>query len=126
MDDLGFFISVDAEPFLPSYFEHSKGGAYPHAPSMPLLPIFINFAWVLSVSDPIFVAASKECARVLLDQAIREGQNVSGANQIIYSNYALSDTPLEMMFGDNVGRLRKIKQQYDPQNVMGLAGGFRF
>jgi hypothetical protein len=63
---------------------------------------------------------------VLLDTAVSEGQNVAGANQIVYSNYALPDTPLEMMFGSNVAQLKEIKAEYDPQNVMGLAGGFKF
>jgi hypothetical protein len=63
---------------------------------------------------------------VLLNQAISEGQNVGGANQILYSNYALPNTPLSNLYGENVDRLISIKQEYDPQNVMGLTGGFRF
>jgi len=124
--DTGLFISVDVEPFHPSYFSHSKGGAYPHSPSLPLLPLFVYFAWALPTSDPYFLAAIKESTRVLLDQAAAEGQNVIGDNQIVYSNYALPDTPLSELFGGNVDRLKSIKQTYDPQNVMGLAGGFKF
>lgn len=44
----------------------------------------------------------------------------------LYGNYALADTPLEAMYGVNVERLRSIKKQMDPGNVMGLAGGFKF
>jgi len=124
--DTGLFISVDVEPFHPSYFSHSKGGAYPHSSSNPLVPLFLYFAWALPTSDSYFLAAIKESTEVLLATAVAEGQNVSGANQIVYSNYALADTPLETMFGENVDRLKEIKTVYDPQNVMGLAGGFKF
>lgn len=122
--DSGVFITV--EPFSPSYFAKSKGGAYPHDSSLPLIPLFFYFAWEPSTSDEFFLSAIQESASLLLNQAIAEGQNVSGPNQIIYSNYALPDTPLSQMFGSNVARLRSIKQEYDPENVMGLAGGFRF
>jgi len=124
--DTGLFISVDVEPFHPSYFSYSRGGAYPHSPSNPLVPLFLYFAWALPTSDSYFLAAIKESTKVLLDTAVAEGQNVSGANQIVYSNYALADTPLETMFGENVDRLKEIKTAYDPQNVMGLSGGFKF
>jgi len=124
--DEAVFISVDVEPFHSSYFSHSKGGAYPHDPSKPLFPLLLNYAWLLPSSDAYFKAVSKESARVLLNQAISEGQNIAGSNQIVYSNYVLPDTPLASMFGSNVARLQKIKKQYDPLNVMGLAGGFKF
>lgn len=43
-----------------------------------------------------------------------------------YPNYAISDTPLVEIYGSNVGKLKKIKAKVDPDNVMGLAGGFKF
>jgi hypothetical protein len=33
------------------------------------------------------------------------------------------ETPLEAMYGE---RLREIKKRYDPEDVMGLAGGWKF
>ena len=124
--DTGLFISADVEPFNPAYFSYSTGGAYPHSSSLPILPLFLYFAWVLPTSDSFFLAAIQESAEVILNQAISEGQDVGGSNQIIYSNYALPGTPLESMFGDNVDRLKSIRAEYDPGNVMGLTGGFRF
>ena len=55
---------------------------------------------------------------------LADGQDLSGA--AIYPNYALFDTPLEEMYGENVARLRKIRAEIDPEDVMGLAGGFKF
>ena len=56
--------------------------------------------------------------------ALADGQNVSHA--AVYVNYALFDTPLEDIYGENVKRLRKIRAAIDPGDVMGLAGGFKF
>jgi hypothetical protein len=44
----------------------------------------------------------------------------------LYSNYAMRDTPLEQVYGANLGRLKEIKARVDPENVMGLAGGWKF
>lgn len=52
--------------------------------------------------------------------------NLSRWDDILYPNYALSDTPLELMYGENLPRLRKIASKYDPGRVMSLTGGFRF
>lgn len=54
--------------------------------------------------------------------AIAEG--VLGTSK--YTNYAMYDTPLGDIYGQNVPRLQSIKKAVDPQNVMGLAGGFKF
>ncbi|KAI6120590.1 hypothetical protein EDD16DRAFT_1518683 [Pisolithus croceorrhizus] len=43
-----------------------------------------------------------------------------------YPNYAIFDTPLELIYGDNLPRLRSLQRQVDPEHVMGLTGGFRF
>jgi hypothetical protein len=58
------------------------------------------------------------------DVALVDGQNVSNAAK--YPNYALFCTPLEDMYGGNVERLRKIRAAVDPEDVMGLAGGWKF
>lgn len=42
-----------------------------------------------------------------------------------YPNYAVYDTPLEALFGDNLGKLKSLKNRVDPDNIMGLAGGFK-
>jgi hypothetical protein len=55
---------------------------------------------------------------------LADGQDVSRA--AVYVNYALYDTPLEDMYGRNVQRLREIRTEIDPEDVMGLTGGFKF
>ena len=53
-----------------------------------------------------------------------EGQDVADAT--LYGNYAIFDTPLERIFGDNVDALKALKAKYDPEGVMALAGGWKF
>ena len=43
----------------------------------------------------------------------------------VYVIYALFDTPLKDMYGGNVPKLREIKAEVDPGDVMGLAGGLK-
>ncbi|CAF4165623.1 unnamed protein product, partial [Adineta steineri] len=54
------------------------------------------------------------------------GQDLSGAKEILYPNYALDNTPLIKMYGKNLDRLKSIRQQWDPENIMYLTGGFKF
>jgi FAD/FMN-containing dehydrogenase len=52
------------------------------------------------------------------------GQDI--ANVAMYPNHAPPGTSLESMYGDNVPRLQAIKNTVDPDNVMGLTGGWKF
>ena len=69
-------------------------------------------------------SALRNISAIIYDTALADGQNVSHA--AVYVNYALYGTPLEDMYGGNVGRLREIRAAIDPNNVMGLTGGWRF
>ena len=114
-------------PFLPTCFNKSHGGAYPHVPSStPLLPICVQFAWESPVDDKDFIDAVQASAETILKTAIADGQDVGGKKQIRYPNYALQNTPLSEMYGDNVARLQRIRTAWDPENVMYLTGGFKF
>ena len=46
--------------------------------------------------------------------------------QALYGNYVNARTPLVDIYGDNLPKLQALKAKIDPQNVMGLAGGFKF
>jgi hypothetical protein len=68
--------------------------------------------------------AMRLSAASLVNAGIQDGQDLKNAAP--YVNYALFGTPLERMYGENLDRLRKIKKAYDPEDVMGLAGGWKF
>jgi hypothetical protein len=68
--------------------------------------------------------ALRNFADAIRDVALADGQNVTHAAK--YVDYALFGTPLEDMYGRNVGRLRKIRAVIDPEDVMALTGGWKF
>ncbi len=67
--------------------------------------------------------ALRSFADAIRDVALQDGQNVSHLTK--YPNYAIFGTPLEDMYGGNVERLRKIRAAIDPDNVIGLTGGWK-
>ncbi|CUA77260.1 hypothetical protein RSOLAG22IIIB_12644 [Rhizoctonia solani] len=103
--------------------KRSKGGAYPH--DNFLAPLNLYFAWSGDSNDDWYLDALKESTRVIREQAIAEGQDIAGAKQIKYGNYASATEDLSSLYGPNLERLRAIKAKYDPGNVMALAGGYR-
>ena len=120
----GAFISYDVEPFVPTIFSHGSDSAYPPSRDKVLYPLNLYYAWALPTSDNYFRNAITQSAQAIEEAAIAEGQDVSGAH--LYTNYAIAGTDLERIYGDNLPRLRSIKTQVDPDNVMGLAGGWKF
>jgi len=59
----------------------------------------------------------------LQDVAIKESIYADYFTQ--YPNYALFDATAEELYGvENAARLRAIRERIDPEQVMGLVGGF--
>ena len=103
-----YFI-FDITPFTRDVFKNSQDGAYPHSStSSPLLPFLIQFCWASPSDDDIFLAELRSTRDVLFQIVLDEGQNVAGSKQIQYANYALDDTPISNLFGNNLARLKNI------------------
>ncbi len=68
--------------------------------------------------------AIRTSAATLVEAGIQDGQNLTEAAP--YVNYAFLGTLVESMYGDNLERLREARRRYDPEDVMGLAGGWKF
>ncbi|KAG6908539.1 hypothetical protein DXG01_004310 [Tephrocybe rancida] len=119
-------IDYGVQPFLPTVFTHGTYGssAYPPSRGKSLCPLNLYFAWSDKRFDVVFHEVARQSITHLREVALSEGQDV--ANAAVYPNYAIYDTPLEELYGDTVLALRALKVSVDPDNVMGLAGGFKF
>ena len=122
--DQNLTVGAILEPFDSDIFSHGSGSAYPPDRSHALFPNDVFYSWSNASLDHIIASALREQSEALHGAILADGQDVSKSS--VYVNYALFDTPLEDMYGENVPRLRKIRAEIDPEDVMGLAGGFKF
>ena len=122
--DRNVSLSSSLEPFDKGFFSHGSASAYPPDRSRAILPTALDVVWSNSSLDDTAAFVLRNITDTVHDVALADGQNVSHAAK--YPNYALFGTPLEDMYGGNVERLRKIRAAVDPEDVMGLAGGWKF
>jgi hypothetical protein len=112
------------EPFDEGVFSHGSGSAYPPDRSHAIFPSQLTVEWSDASLDETMAFALRQISNTVQAAALADGQNVSHAAK--YANYALFGTPLEDIYGENVDRLREIRAAIDPEDVMGLAGGWKF
>ena len=121
---LSLALERRVEPFDKGLFSHGSGSAYPPDRSHALFPSGLMVEWSNASVDKTMAFALRQISHSIHAAALADGQNVSHAAK--YVNYALFGTPLKDMYGENVGRLRKIRAAIDPEDGMGLAGGWKF
>ena len=73
----------------------------------------------------MFVASAEESIKRLSAVADTEGLLLTDPSGL-YGNYAGAETPLVDIYGDNLPILQALQARIDPNDVMGLTGGFRF
>ena len=122
--DKNMTLTSTVETFNKDFFSHGRDSAYPPDRSHAVFPSVLTVQWSDSSLDDAMAFALRNFADAIRDVALADGQNVSHAAK--YVNYALFGTPLEDMYGGNVERLRKIRAAIDPEDVMGLTGGWKF
>ncbi|KAI0043437.1 FAD-binding domain-containing protein [Auriscalpium vulgare] len=118
------FVSWQLDTMDPTYLQHGSPSAWPPSRKYPFLPGALFFSWANKSSDSAMLDAFHKSSATIRAAASAEGQNIT--NAWTYPNYALEDTPVKEMYGDNVARLRAIHKRVDPDNTMGLTGGFKF
>jgi hypothetical protein len=112
------------EPFEPDFLSHGEPSAYPPNRSLAVFPSSMYYGWTNASADGLMADSMRRSAASLVEAGIQNGQDLENAAP--YVNYALFGTPLKTMYGVHLGRLREIKKKCDPDNVMGLAGGWKF
>jgi hypothetical protein len=122
--DSSMIVVYVLEPFASDFLTHGRPSAYPPDRSHAVFPSNIYFGWTDESVDNVMANAMHASATTLIEAEIKDGQDLASATA--YVNYALFGTPLERIYGDNLERLREIRGKYDPQDVMGLTGGWKF
>jgi FAD/FMN-containing dehydrogenase len=84
----------------------------------------IAFMWVDPTYDADFLAAVNEAAD-RFRRIVASEQGALYENSPRYNNYAIYETPLSSIYGENLRALQKLKKRYDPKRVMNLAGGWK-
>ena len=122
--DDSVLLNYILEPFEPDFLTHGEQSAYPPDRSLAVFPSLVYVSWTRASADVHMADALRLSAASLVEAAIQDGQDLK--NAATYVNYAISGTPLDKMYGKHLERLREIRQEYDPEDVMGLAGGWKF
>ncbi|KAF8486344.1 FAD-binding domain-containing protein [Russula ochroleuca] len=117
-------LDLALEPFDKGLFSHGSGSAYPPDRSQAIFTSQLTVEWTNATLKETMAIALRNISNTIRAVALADGQDVSDA--ALYPNYALFGTPLEDMYGENVERLRKIRAAIDPEDVMGLTGGWKF
>ncbi|PFH46243.1 hypothetical protein AMATHDRAFT_155816 [Amanita thiersii Skay4041] len=121
----GVFLAHNIEPFLPTILSHAESPtAFPPSRTKAFYPFNIYYSWTDPTADDVMFEKARQSSARIWEAAIRGDPSI--ADGTIYPNYAIAGTTLENMYGGNVDRLKALKRRVDPNNVMGLAGGFKF
>jgi hypothetical protein len=111
--------------YLSTLYDHvDSPTAYPPTRDRGYSFIEVYYGWADSEYDDTMFDAVDASAKHMIQALTDDGQDI--ANVAVYPNNAPPDTTLERMYGDNLPRLRAIKKAVDPDNVMGLTGGWKF
>ncbi|KAJ7017545.1 FAD-binding domain-containing protein [Mycena alexandri] len=112
------------ETFYKSFLTHNTTAtAWPFYRSKKFVPLQMQFTWNNPKVDKIMQGFMEQSAAHLTVVANRDGQPIQQLP--LYPNYGLFSNGAERVYGSNLPRLKAIKGQVDPQNVMGLAGGWK-
>jgi hypothetical protein len=120
--DKNMTMILAMEPFDANFYSHGSDSAWPPDRSHGVMPSVLDVQWEDPSLDDQMAEILLQISGAIHDSVIADGQDDSAR----YVNYAYRTTPLEDIYGKNLKRLHKIKKKFDPENVMGLAGGWKF
>lgn len=77
--------------------------------------VLLQFSWTGGRNGPASGPADAKARELRSDLAATSGY----PDLSVYVNYAHGDETVQTVFGQNLPRLRKLKKQYDPDNMFG-------
>jgi hypothetical protein len=99
--------------------DSAKNGAWPHKKGEANHPLVVFTEWEGEENDQFWIGEMKRVLGVLAEHIPRNGLPV-------YSNTALAElTRVEEVYRGNLDRLKRIRNEVDPEKVMSRAGGFK-
>ena len=120
--DKDVYIIFHLDAFEYDIFTHGGPSAYPPDRSQTIFPSSLFILWNDKSFDQLMYNSIRSMSAPITEAGIKDGQDLKDVAHC--PNFALFGTPLEKIYGENVKRLREIKQKYDPFRIMDLTDGF--
>ncbi|KAF9525603.1 hypothetical protein CPB83DRAFT_859281 [Crepidotus variabilis] len=121
----GTLVSGNIEPFGPQAYGFSRGSAWPHDVDHPYNTFNGLMMWSDPSDDKALFPLNVEYHTKVWNKAISLGLSKPKGQVFFPPNYSQNITPVEQIYGANLGWLRKLKQQVDPWGLISLTGGFK-
>ena len=120
----GIRASFEIWPFHKDSFTGIKRGdcAWPHEEGKVYGPLVGWFEWSGKANDDLWLTEIRKALGIIHEVALREGCTTNGVP--MYLNITLESTSARDIYRDNYDDLKRLRNNYDPANVMGQAAGF--
>lgn len=118
-------VSGNIEPFGPQAYGFNRGSAWPHDPSSPYNTFNGLFMWSDPADDEIAFKLTEEYHNKIWQKAVLLGISKPQGEVFFPPNYSLGITHPRMIYGPNMQWLQELKTRIDPDNIIGLTGGFK-
>ncbi|KAF7441303.1 hypothetical protein PC9H_001652 [Pleurotus ostreatus] len=119
----GKLLSFPFFPCVTSIFNNSKPAAWPHSRDRVIVPLSAYFLWEGQENDEFWSVRMQTTLNNIKAVARREGYIYEDSPE--YPTLAFGTTNAEEIYRENLDKLVAIRKKYDPDNVMGLTGGFK-
>lgn len=111
-------------PFTKAMFDSATESAWPHEKDKPNCPIMVYLTWEGKGHDKYWTGVMASTLKKLRDKVHSEREQSKGLPYFISTAFAEA-TSVEDLYGAHLERLKQLKKEYDPKDVMGLTGGFK-
>ena len=104
-------------------FDNSSPAAWPHEKGQPNGPLVAIFLWDGKENDAFWIDQMNRALSAI--EAKVYGVGVAPSKPIYCNNTLAKRTTVSSVYRQNLESLSKTRKKYDPNDVMGQAGGFR-